>query len=169
MKKAGGISLMFFLFINLCIMADDYISEPSKIEADISLFEIGTDISFLDLNNKNNRILVNSSTFLPFFIVHSGDFSFTVAFKDNIVVAIFVGEQLNSKPDKIFKTPEGISLGMKYQDLHKLFPKIMFTKIWGWAYEAILPSGWKIGFTTGRGATDFFPRSEDKITIIYKN
>jgi hypothetical protein len=169
MKKAGGLILCFSLLINLCIMADDYIPNPLIIEADISLFEIGTDVSFLNLDNNRDKILINASTILPCFIVHSGDFSFIIAFKNNIIAAIFVGKPLNLKPDELFKTPEGIFLGMNYQDFHKLFPKIKLIEIWGWAYEAILPSGWKIGFSTGRGATDYFPKPEDKITMIYKN
>ena len=152
-------------------MADNNISQPLRIEADISLFEIGTDISFLDLDNSHLKfhILVNTSTFLPYFIVRSGDFTFKVAFKNNVVVAIFVEKPIFLLPDKLFKTPEGIFIGMSYQDLHKLFPKIKLMEKRGFAYEVLLPSGWKIGFTTGRGATDYFPNPEDIITMIYKN
>ena len=169
MKKTG-ILILCFSFLNICIMADDnIISQPLRIEADISLFEMDMDISFLNLDNRHPLILVNTSDLLPYFIVHFGDFTFTIAFRNNIVRAIFFGEPRVLIPDNLFKTPEGVFLGMSYHDLLKLFPNIELTERSGFAYEARLPSGWKIGFTTGNGATDYFPNPGDIITMIFKN
>jgi hypothetical protein len=150
-------------------MADSYDIQPLTIETDISFFEIGNDISYLGINYRRPRVMVNSSSFFPFFIVVSDGFTFKVAFQNNIVKAVFVGEPPVLMPGKLFETPEGIFVGMNYRDLLKLYTDIRLSKIEGWAYEAVLISGWKIGFITGLSGTDYFPGPEDKITMIYKN
>jgi hypothetical protein len=113
--------------------------------------------------------MVNPSSFLPFFIVISDGFSFKVAFQNNIVKAVFVDEPYILMPNNLFKTPEGVFIGMDCGRFRKLFPDIRFSEVRGWAYEVVLPSGWKIGFITGQGATDYFPNHEDKVMMIYKN
>jgi hypothetical protein len=151
-------------------MADD--DKLFRITADISLFEIGSDISYLNINHNSPgypRLLVNSSRVLPFFIVYSEGFCFSVAFKNNIVWAIFVGDMSFGTQGELFKTPEGIFMGMSYRDILKSYPRMKLIEIPGWAYIGRLPSGWKFGITTGSGATDYFPTSEEKVSIIYKD
>jgi hypothetical protein len=153
-------------------MADDNNIQPFIIESDIALFEVGNDISYLGINHKqiSHRTMINASSIYPFFIVYSGDITFAVAFSDNTVKAVFVkGARSLAANISLFKTPEGVSVGMSYRDVLQLIPNLKLVKSIGWAYEAILPSGWKIGFMTGSGATDYFPDFEDKIIMIYKN
>jgi hypothetical protein len=166
--KKKWLLLIFSLMCAYTMAADDI--QPLRIEADISLFEVGNDISYLGIDYKRirQRIMVNQSTLLPFFIVRSEGYSFLVAFQDNIVRAIYVGEPRPLIPYELFKTPEGVFVGMSYREVLELVPNIRLYEKMFWAYEAILPSGWKIGFMTGKGA-DYFPSFEDKITMIYKN
>jgi hypothetical protein len=65
-------------------------------------------------------LMINVSTFLPFFIVVSDGFVFKAAFQNNIVKAIFVERPSVLMPGKSFETPEGIFIGMYYYDLLKI-------------------------------------------------
>jgi hypothetical protein len=141
--------------------------EPDKIEADISSFEIGSNISNYNIYTRNVELMVAPSQFLPYFIVLSNGFSYKVAFADNIAIAIFANK--SSTAGELFKTPENVFIGMDYQSLCKIVTKIELTKIPGWGYTGVLPSGWKIAFTTGRTYTDYYPKLNDRITMIFKN
>ena len=164
------ISLSFYLILLLLfgnVIAED--SQLMRIDADISLFEIGEDISYLGLeDSRGNLLMINSSTLCPYFIVCSDGMIFTVAFLDNKVRAIFVDNSSTSS-DRLFKTPEGVFIGMSYSELLELFPNIELSKMHGWAYETSLSSGWQIGFFTGSTGTDHFPNPDDKINMIFKN
>jgi hypothetical protein len=161
--------LFIYLFISMSIKADDRHINPLQIEADISLFEIGKDISYLDIDYKHPRIMINSSSFSPFFIVISDNFSYKVAFKDNKVIAVFVGEPVFILSRELFKTPEGVYKGMSYREVLEIYPEIRLRKLIGWAYVGVLPSGWKIGFVTGYDATEWFPNFEDHVAVIFKD
>ena len=163
-----------FLLINifiLCeyIMADEN-SQVLVINSNISLFEIGSDISYIDLNFHHPITMINASTILPFFVINSDGTYFTIAFnRNNIVKAIFARAPFGLVSRKEFRTPENVFIGMSYSELLELFPNVILTKIHGWAYEYLLPSGWRIGFITGGSGTDYFPAYEEKISMIYKN
>jgi hypothetical protein len=131
-------------------MADDnHVRQPNEIDADISLFEVGDDISYLGLDLfTGSEILVQTNNFFPFIFVRSEGFTFIVAFDgNNVVKAVFVGDTTSLIPGELFKTPEGVSVGMSYREVLELVPNIRARKIVD-AYEAVLPSGWKIGFMT---------------------
>jgi len=163
---------LFIIFINIfsVIMAevDGEKMQILEIDGDISFFEIGKNISYLGINNDGPRILINSSTFLPFFYIRSDGITFTVAFRNNVIRAIFVGD-FRHLSSELFRTPEGIFIGMSYREVRELIPDIELIEIPGFAYEGILLSGWKIGFVTGSHTTDYFPNPDDKIEMIYKN
>jgi hypothetical protein len=148
-----------------------------EIDADISLFEVGNDISYLGLDyfNWGGSIFVNNSNYLPYFFVNSETITFTVAFdRDNIVRAVFLGDY-PILPSDLFRTPEGVSVGMSYREVLELIPNINlerivfeghkttlpFTLPVFEGYDATLPSGWKIRFMT--------ESFEDKIIMIYKS
>jgi hypothetical protein len=142
------------------------------IDADISLFEVGNDISYLGLDYYSEGDFIVNNNFFPYFLVHSEGITFSVAFdKNNVVRAVFLGNY-PILPSELFRTPEGISVGMSYSEVLELIPNIKLERIVfeGYnkttlpvyeGYEATLPSGWKIKFMTCS--------LKDKIIMIYKN
>jgi hypothetical protein len=162
--------IIFFSLLNLFIMADDIHSrQPTEIYADISLFEVGKVIpSFIkNYYYGSDDIAVSPSQFLPYFLVHSGGITFTVAFdRDQVVRAVFVGHYpIFSIPGELFKTPEGVSVGMSYREVFELIPNIILIKLPVGRNVATLPSEWQIGFKTGGS----FSVNDWEVSVIYKD
>jgi hypothetical protein len=149
-----------------------FAGDAPKIYADISNFKINTDITrFLKKPCEGSFLLVGPSEILPFILVSSNSYLYKVAFYNNVVKYIFVDEDtgifhLNASP---FKTDDGIFIGMTFENLCRIMPNIELKKVNGWAYVASLPSGWKIGFSTGNTGTNYYPNSDSTVTMIYRD
>jgi hypothetical protein len=167
MKKYFLVILILSSMFNAAKIDSQNKFKPDKIEADISFFEIGSNILNYNIHTRNVELMVSSSQFLPYFVVFSNGFSYKVAFANNIVIAIFANKF--STTGELFRTPENVFIGMDYQSLCKTVASIELTKVLGWGYTGVLPSGWKIAFTTGKTYTDYYPKSDDTITVIFKN
>jgi hypothetical protein len=141
--------------------------QPYIIEADISAFKIGSNISFWQIPPRQVKMIVNPNQFLSFFIVVSDGIRFDVAYSDDDIVK-FIGVRNTSPEQTNFKTPEGISLNMKYRDVRKrlFFMKLKPLRIIG--YYKKLKSGWVIVFYTGKTGVDYYPNDNDAITWIFK-
>ncbi len=169
MKKYHLILLFFLFHLGTIVNShEDKVVLPIKIKSDISCFEIGMDISYLNLPFHNQGLMINSSSILPFFVVISDDVSYKVAYENNIIQAIFVNEYYSVMEKSFFETPEGVFIGMEYAEVCKLLPHLTLKKIVGWGYTGELPSGWKIVFFTGSTMTDYIPKAGDKVGAIYK-
>ncbi|GMO58258.1 MAG: hypothetical protein Ta2G_18340 [Termitinemataceae bacterium] len=140
---------------------------PYEIEADISNFDIGTDISSWNIPVQSGLIAVDSAQMYPFFVVNHDNILYDIAYSrdDNIVRYISIR---NTYPyQRHFKTPEGVFLNMSYKEFHKKYwwKKLKYYN--GWGYCTQLKSGWVLLFsTTGR---EFYPRNNDKICLIFKD
>jgi hypothetical protein len=138
------------------------------MKADLSCFSVGSDISRFDLDpNNNQKMFIGPSQISPYIIILSNSCFYNIAFMNKTVKAIFVNNDYPIIMKKKFETPEGVSIGMEYKKLIELIPGLKLTKINGWAYTAVLHSGWKVGFTIGITGTDDIPTSENKVTMIY--
>lgn len=140
------------------------IPPPVIIEADISDFYIGKDITEYNIIS-HHSILVDSNDINPYFLVLDNDIKYLIAYSkiSNIIKYIIVDKSNENK----FKTPEGIYIGMTYSELIKIFPEINLHARIGLGYYGQLPSGWKIGFFIGKNLTEHHPKDEDRILIIF--
>jgi hypothetical protein len=140
---------------------------PTVIYEDISLFYIGKDISNYIIS-KNHKMMVNSSTILPYFIVYFEGTDYKIAFNNNnIIKAIFINESYIYNHRQSFKTPDGVYIGMTYGELKKIEPNIKIKEMPGWGYFGMLKSGWKVAFFIGNTLTEHFPKEDDIIKSIY--
>jgi hypothetical protein len=151
-------------------MANDVHSRrPTEIDADISLFKVGKAIpSFIkNYYYGSDLIAVNPSQFFPYFLVHSEGITYTVAFDgDHVVRTIYVGHYPTfSIPGELFKTPEGVSVGMSYREVLALIPHMMLIKLPVGRHSATLPSEWQIEFKTGGS----FSVNDWEVSVIYKD
>ncbi|MCL2722674.1 MAG: hypothetical protein FWD47_15200 [Treponema sp.] len=167
--------LIYLLLFNVIIFSNENANSILIIDSDISLFKIGDNISYLNPGYIGLPLqLVDPNNFMPYFFVNSNGIIFRVCYNRSYIVrAIFVGVPKylmlgDLIQGDLFKTPEGVFLGMTYFELLELIPNIRLNKINNWAYEAILPSGWKIAFVTGIGVVNY-PTPGNRISIIYKN
>jgi hypothetical protein len=122
MKK---ITVLLFLGVSLMVFSDDIINLfPFRVEADISLFEIGKNISQYNYEITNHRLQVAAGQMLPFIEVLSENVIYRVAINNNVVKGIFVSKEIPNGINKenVFKTPEGIFIGMKYCEFKKILP-----------------------------------------------
>lgn len=151
-------------------MANDVHSRrPTEIDADISLFIVGKAIPPFIKNYYygSDRIAVNPSQFLPYFLVHSEGITYTVAFDgDHVVSAIYVGHYPTFLiPGESFKTPEGVSVGMSYREVLALIPHIILIELPVGRHSATLPSEWQIEFKTSGS----FSVNDWEVSVIYKD
>jgi hypothetical protein len=169
---------LIILLIPLYISSEEDIIEPqfpTLIYDDISLFYIGKDISEYNIVNNSIRIMVNSASIYPFFFVFDNGIYYIIAFnRYNIVEAIFVSERnyfnsVNANINQSFKTPDGVYLGMTYNELRNIDPDIVIKEMPGWGYYGELKSGWKVAFFIGDTMTERFPIENDIIISIYKD
>jgi len=169
-KKLSGIFvffLYFFVVINLTAQGINYMKiNITDIYVGMDLSDI-LDISDLSLEDRH-LMIASPSQMWPYFIVESDGILFHVAYDNkNIVRAIFA--DLGGRSIKRFFTPEGVYIGMDYNDLLAAFPDIKFYRVPWWAYIAVLPSGWKIGIAFDYLSGKDFPKQGDKIMMIYKD
>jgi hypothetical protein len=138
------------------------------IDGDIGMFKIGELLpNGIDINSSRMSLMVTPSTFRPFILLRSDRFIFVIASDDkNRIRFIGLVEALSGTNCSDFLTPEGIHIGMTYNDILNIFPDIKIVNIRGWAYIAKLPSGWKIAFTKELLR---FPELTDRIDMIYKD
>jgi hypothetical protein len=134
-----------------------------KINAKLSDFYIGKDIS--EYNIKSRHMMIIDTNYMNefFFIVDDGIVYGIVYSKDNIVKHIVVEDLYLKK----FETPEGVSIGMTYHELKEIVPNIKIHEISGFGYFGQLESKWKVGFYSGKTATEYFPKNTDKIKSIF--
>ena len=151
MKKK--ILFMLFLLNSIYISSEDEFSPivippglPTVIYEDISLFYIGKEISDYHFSRRF-LMLVNSSTFLPFFKVYFDGTYYTIAVDNhNFIKAIFIWETDIYNHQQSFRTSDGVHLGMTYRDLKKIEPTMVLKEMPGWGYFGRLKSGWKAAF-----------------------
>jgi hypothetical protein len=64
-------------------------------------------------------------------------------------------------------TPEGVCVGQSFSEVQKV-KGIEIAKWPGWGYVAELPSGWKAAFFIGRTMTERYPKSDDKVQLLFR-
>jgi len=65
------------------------------------------------------------------------------------------------------RTAEGVYVGQAFAEVERL-PSVRVTSWPGWGYVAELPSGWNAAFFIGESMTDFPPRPNDKVAILFR-
>jgi hypothetical protein len=142
---------------------DDLLIGPS-----VSGFYIGKDISKYILENNISIlhfIVIDTNETNASFLIIDDEITYEIAYsKQNIVKYIIINED---NCIRRFETPEGISIGMTYQELENMIPNIKIYNSPGFGYFGQLPSNWKISFYTGT-VDEYFPKADDKIKSIYQ-
>jgi len=166
MKMNRIFTFFFYIFAAINVTAD----EANYIKMDITDIYPGmklSDIPDLSLKDRPPMLLL-SSDMAPYFTVESDGTLFHVLYysDNNTVRAIYA--DIGGSSIKRFFTPEGVYIGMDYNDVLAAFPDIKFYRFPG-EYIAILPSGWKIGVIPDYQSGQNFPKQGDKIIKIYKD
>ena len=154
----------FILLLLMIFLAKAFASDPIEHgevfvnNRSLSDFPIGKDISSYNIDlSSANTILISPSAFVPYFNIYENSYWYRIAIADNKVDTIFVSDAYFGK---VFRTKEGVFLGMPKAKLLEICPDLAFTKINGWGSEASLKSGWKILITNKDGT--------DIVSAIYK-
>lgn len=108
------------------------------------------------------QILTTSSSSIDSYNWHSETF--------DCIVGVDEDERINfiSTSDQRFITPEGISVGMKLEEVLKTHSGELLADP-GWAYFIVLPSGWNAAFTVGYTMTESKPDDTTKVAFLFKN
>jgi hypothetical protein len=131
---------------------------------------VGADLSNQNVTSERKILIGPSSDFFDSTTIEINGNLYDVAYSDDYIIrAIFFNTSHLLSSSKKQSTPEGIYIGMTYENFCQIIPDANLRKIIGWGYVYILPSGWKILFATGRTLTEHFPLAEDRIIKIYKD
>ena len=158
MKRILLTLMTLFLLTNAFAMDPIDHGEVFVTDWSLSDFPIGKDISSYNIDlSSANTILVSPSNFVPYFNIYENPYWYRIAITNNTVDTIFVSDAYFGK---VFRTKEGVFLGMPKAKLLEICPDLTFTKIDGWGSEASLKSGWKLLITNKDGI--------DIVSAIYK-
>lgn len=113
-------------------------------------------------NQKATYSMTNASNMAKVYSIENERISFNIQVDDSYIVTYI------STNDPDFRTPEGVYLGMTYEQvMGKTSAELKAMR--GWGYYLKLPSGWKAVFFIGQSGTDSEPGEESDVTLLFKN
>ena len=150
--------------------SDAVVLEPEIIIHDIADFSIGKNLSELDIAvpdfySPHKSIVVDSNFSFPYVRVLSEGVVYDVCYDWNSVIRYIAVE---SSCGGSFSTPEGVRKDMTFKDVMKITGKKKLKKESLVGYYIELPSGWYVSFWTGKSGTDYYPKDDDPVYVIFK-
>ena len=138
--------------------------QQQKINAKLFDFYIGKDISNYNISS-HHSIIIDKNDINEYFLIIDDGIVYKIVYSNENIVNYIVVDDLYLRK---FETSEGISIGMTFYELKKIIPNIKIHEIRGFGYFGQLPSNWKVGFYTGKTATEYFPKDDDIIKSIFQ-
>ncbi|MDR0321313.1 MAG: hypothetical protein LBI28_07400 [Treponema sp.] len=141
---------------------------PRGIFAKLSDFYIGRDLSEHSMGRRHAIVVdaKDKNDIYSHFLIFDDEIIYKIAYSyKNIINYIIVDDKYSRK---IFETPEGISIGMTYQELKNIIPTIKIYESPYFGYFGRLPSNWKVSFNIGT-ERNYFPKDDDEIKVIFQD
>jgi|GEM_PF-2018353 len=169
-------SVFFYLFLILLSSVsyaaelDIVIPNPDIVVHDINDFSIGKNLAELDVEVPDfylphKSLIVDSNFSFPYIRVLSEGVVYDVCYDWNSIIRYIAVE---SSDGSCFSTPEGVCLDMTYKDVMKIIGKKKLKKERLVGYYIELPSGWYVSFWTGKSGTDYYPKGDETVYVIFR-